>query len=439
MKDNILLMLGLQIVLIALNAVFACAEIAVISMNDNKLAKMAAEGDKRAIRLARLTSQPARFLATIQVAITLSGFLGSAFAAENFSGVLVDWLIGLGVPVAPDVLDSIAVVVITIVLSYFTLVFGELVPKQVAMRKTEALALGLSGLISGISKVCAPLVGLLTLSTNGVLRLMGIDPNAQEEEVSEEEIRMMVDVGNEKGTIDNEEREFIQNVFEFDNLSVEEIITHRTEVTLLYLEDSLEAWDDTIRNTHYTYYPVCNETPDQIVGVLNVKVYFRMQERSKESVLAQAVHPAYVVPESLKADVLFRNMKKEHAQFAVVLDEYGGMSGIITIKDLIEELVGDLEDDLPEEETVEEIVSLEENIWQVKGSVLLETLSETLEMNLVSEEYDTLNGLIFHHLGTSPEVDSVVELEGLKISVVEIHNYQVETAKVQKTEKAEIQ
>jgi putative hemolysin len=205
------------------------------------------------------------------------------------------------------------------------------------------------------------------------------------------------------------------------------------------LEDSLEAWDDTIRNTHYTYYPVCNETPDQIVGVLNVKVYFRMQERSKESVLAQAVHPAYVVPESLKADVLFRNMKKEHAQFAVVLDEYGGMSGIITIKDLIEELVGDLEDDLPEEETVEEIVSLEENIWQVKGSVLLETLSETLDMNLVSEEYDTLNGLIFHHLGTSPEVDSVVELEGLKISVVEIHNYQVETAKVQKTEKAEIQ
>ena len=439
MKNNILLMIGLQIVLIALNAVFACAEIAVISMNDNKLAKMAAEGDKRAIRLTRLTSQPARFLATIQVAITLSGFLGSAFAAENFSGVLVDWLIGLGVPVAPDVLDSIAVVVITIVLSYFTLVFGELVPKQVAMRKTEALALGLSGLISGISKVCAPLVGLLTLSTNGVLRLMGIDPNAQEEEVSEEEIRMMVDVGNEKGTIDNEEREFIQNVFEFDNLSVEEIITHRTEVTFLYLEDSLEAWDDTIRNTHYTYYPVCNETPDQIVGVLNVKVYFRMQERSKESVLEQAVHPAYVVPESLKADVLFRNMKKEHAQFAVVLDEYGGMSGIITIKDLIEELVGDLEDDLPEEETVEEIVSLEENIWQVKGSVLLETLSETLEMDLVSEEYDTLNGLIFHHLGTSPEVDSVVELEGLKISVVEIHNYQVETAKVQKMEKAEIQ
>jgi len=433
MKDSILLILGLQIVLIALNAIFACAEIAVISMNDNKLAKMAADGDKRAIRLARLTSQPARFLATIQVAITLSGFLGSAFAAENFSGLLVDWLVGLGVPLDPAMLDSIAVVFITIVLSFFTLVFGELVPKQVAMRKTEALALGMSGLISFIAKVCAPLVGLLTVSTNGVLRLLGIDPNAQEEEVSEEEIRMMVDVGNEKGTIDNEEREFIQNVFEFDNISVEEIITHRTDVTFLYLEDGLDAWDQVISETRYTYYPICDETPDQIVGVLNTKIYFRMKDKTKETVMEQAVTSAYVVPESLKADVLFRNMKKEHEQFAVVLDEYGGMSGIVTIKDLIEELVGDLEDDVLPEETEEEIVLLEENVWQAKGSTLLETLSEVLEMNLESEEYDTLNGLIFHHLGTSPEVDTQVELEGVQIVVAQVHNYQVETAVIRKT------
>ena len=180
MENSIWLMILLQVVLIALNAVFACAEIAIISMNDTKLAKMASEGDKRAVRLAKLTSQPARFLATIQVAITLSGFLGSAFAAENFSGVLVDWLIGLGVPISAKVLDSIAVIVITIILSYFTLVFGELVPKQVAMRKAEALALGMSGLISSIAKIFAPLVSLLTVSTNGILRLMGIDPNAEE-------------------------------------------------------------------------------------------------------------------------------------------------------------------------------------------------------------------------------------------------------------------
>ena len=432
MNNSILFTLGLQIVLIALNAVFACAEIAVISMNDNKLAKMASEGDKRAIRLARLTSQPARFLATIQVAITLSGFLGSAFAAENFAGVLAAGLAKIGVPLSAEVLHSVSVVVITIVLSYFTLVFGELVPKQVAMRNAEKLALGMSGLISGISKFCAPLVWLLTVSTNGVLRLFGIDPNAPPEEVSEEEIRMMVDAGNENGTIDNEEREFIQNVFEFDNISAEEIITHRTEVTFLYLEDSLDVWDQTITETRFTYYPICDETPDRIAGVLNSKIYFRMKEKTKETVLEQAVTEAYVVPESLKADVLFRNMKKEHQQIAVVLDEYGGMSGIVTIKDLIEELVGDLEDDIPEEETAEPVVLLEENLWQVDGSVLLEELSEVLDMALESEEYDTLNGLVFHHLGTSPEVDAVVELEGLHITVTKTQNYQVETALVRK-------
>ncbi|MBR5021997.1 MAG: HlyC/CorC family transporter [Oscillospiraceae bacterium] len=430
-------MIGLQVIFIALNAIFACAEIAVISMNDAKLAKMVSEGDKRAVRLARLTSQPARFLATIQVAITLSGFLGSAFAAENFSGVLVDWLLGLGVGVNTELLDTIAVIFITIVLSYFTLVFGELVPKQVAMRNAEKLALGMSGLVSGIAKVFSPLVGLLTVSTNGVLRLTGIDPNAQQEEVGEEEIRMMVDVGNEKGTIDNEEREFIENVFEFDNLPIAEIITHRTEVTFLYLEDSIEIWHDSIVNSRFTYYPICEETPDHIVGVLNSKIYFRLADKSKENVMEQAVTEAYVVPETLKADVLFRNMKKEHEQFAVVLDEYGGLSGIITIKDLIEELVGDLEDDIQPEETAQRIVPLEENLWQVDGSVLLEELSEVLGMCLESEEYDTLNGLVFHHLGTSPEKDDKVELDGLEIQVTQVDNYQVETAIIRKTAPAE--
>lgn len=250
---------------------------------------------------------------------------------------------------------------------------------------------------------------------------------------------MMVDAGNESGTIDNEEREFIQNVFEFDNLPVEEIITHRTEVTFLYLEDSLETWDEVISGTRYTYYPICDETPDRIVGVLNTKIYFRMKDRTKETVMEQAVAEAYIVPESLKADVLFRNMKKEREQFAVVLDEYGGLSGVITIKDLIEELVGDLVDDEPTEETPEPIVALEENVWQADGGVLLEELSQVLEMPLESEEYDTLNGLIFHHLGTTPEEDSVIELEGLHIAVTKLHNYQVETAVIRKLEPEEAQ
>jgi len=422
-------MILLQITLIALNAVFACAEIAVISMKDAKLAKMVAEGDKRAIRVERLTSQPARFLATIQVAITLSGFLGSAFAAENFSGVIVDWLIGLGVPISAEVLDSIAVVFITIVLSYFTLVFGELVPKQVAMRKAESLALGMSGLISTIAKLFAPVVSFLTISTNAVLRLLGIDPNAQDDEVSEEEIRMMVDVGSEKGTIDDEEREFIQNVFEFDDLSAEEIVTHRTDVCMLDVEDSMDVWRDTIYNTRYTLYPICEGSVDKIIGILNAKEYFRLENKNRDFVMKYAVSPAYFVPDTVKADVLFRNMKKDRHTLAVVLDEYGGMTGIITINDLVEQLVGDLGSD-DEEDDVKQIELISEGVWKVHGSVLLEELSEELGIALPTEEHDTFNGLIFNALGSIPEdgVDIEVEVAGLQVKVTEIIDHQVETA-----------
>lgn len=432
LENSILFMILLQAVLIALNALFACAEIAVISMNDTKLAKMAADGDKRAIRLANLTSQPARFLATIQVAITLSGFLGSAFAAENFSGVLVDWLLGLGVPVSANVLDSAAVIVITIILSYFTLVFGELVPKQIAMRKAEPLALGMSGLISGIARMFAPVVTMLTFSTNTILRLLGIDPNAEEENVSEEEIRMMVDVGNEKGTIDHEERDFIQNVFEFDDLAAEDILTHRTDVVLLDAEDSEEVWKEIIFNTRHTLYPVCEGNADKIVGILNAKDYFRLEDKSKDNLMKHAVMPAYFVPDTIKADDLFRNMKREKNKLAVVLDEYGGVTGIVTINDLVEQLVGDLGDD--EKEQPELIERLDENTWRINGSASLEEVSEILGISLCDEEYDTFNGLIFHVLQSIPADGADIELEfsGLNIKLMKIADHQVETAIVKK-------
>ena len=353
MEGSILFMIFLQVFLIALNAVFACAEIAVISMNDGKLAKLVAEGDRRALRLARLTSQPARFLATIQVAITLSGFLGSAFAAENFSDGLVVWLKGLGVSAPAATLDAAAVVFITLVLSYFTLVFGELVPKRVAMRKAEALALGMSALISGIATLFAPIVWVLTASTNGILRLLGIDPDADDERVSEEEIRMMVDVGSEKGAIDREEKQFIQNVFEFDDLTAGDIATHRTDIDMLWLDESMDDWKATIHSSRHTLYPVCDETADNIVGILNAKDYFRLDDRSRGAVMQAAVKPAYFVPESVKADLLFRNMKRSRNALAVVLDEYGGMLGIITINDLVEQLVGELGDEDAERALIE--------------------------------------------------------------------------------------
>ena len=221
--------------------VFACAEIAVISVNENRLAQLVESGDKRAIRLSKLTSNSARFLATIQVAITLAGYLGSAFAADNFSDKLVDWLISIGLTSIPrSTLNSIAVVLITIILAYFTLIFGELVPKRLAMKKAEKLALGMATPINFISKLFAPIVWFLTVSTNLVLRLLKIDPNSEDNSISEEEIRMMVDAGSKKGVIDVEENQMIQNVFEFNDLEVGEFATHRTDVTLLKMDDSLE-------------------------------------------------------------------------------------------------------------------------------------------------------------------------------------------------------
>lgn len=429
MKDSMLFMILLQVFLILLNAVFACAEIAVISVNDAKLAQLAAAGDRRAVRLARLTSQPARFLATIQVAITLSGFLGSAFAAENFSDRLVSWLIGLGVGVPAATLDAAAVVIITLILSYFTLIFGELVPKRVAMGKAEALALGISGLISAIARLFAPIVWFLTVSTNAVLRLLGIDPNAEEEAVSEEEIRMMVDVGSQKGTIDHEEKQFIQNVFEFDDLTAGEIATHRTDLTILWMEESMEEWAHTIRESRHTRYPVCGESADDVVGILNTQDYFRLTDQSRETVLERAVEPAYFVPERVKADVLFRNMREEGLAMAVVLDEYGGMTGILTLSDLVEQLVGEL----GQEETEEPLIqAVEPGTWKVRGEAPLEEVAQTLGVSLPCREYDTFNGLVFGTLAVIPQDGDTVEVEtqGLCIQVTHIRNHQVESALV---------
>ena len=438
MKDQIIFMILLQVILIILNAVFACAEIAVISMNDNKIAKLVTEGDRRAIRLEKLTNQPARFLATIQIAITLSGFLGSAFAAENFSDILVNGLISLGVPVPRNILDSMAVVLITVILSYFTLVFGEIVPKQIAMRKAEKLALMLSGILSAIAWVCAPVVSFLTVSTNGVLRLFGIDPHKEEESASEEEIRMLVDAGSEKGTIDYEEKEFIQNVFEFDDLSAEEILTHRTDVVMLDLEDDIEKWREVIHGSRHTLYPVCNGTADHIVGILNSKDYFRLEEKTLDQVMKKAVRPAYFVLDTVKADKLFRNMKKDKQYFAVVVDEYGGMSGIITINDLIERLVGELVDE--DEEEILPIIKLNENTWEIQGSALLEEVSKELKVDLPCEEYDTFSGFILHNTERIPEDGSVIEtkIEDLVISSAIVKEHQVESAIVKLVEQEKI-
>jgi len=411
----------LQVVLIALNAIFASAEIAVISMNDTKLQKMAKEGDVRAKRLVALTEQPTKFLSTIQVAITLAGLLGSAFAAENFAGALAAAIQGTGVGISAAVLETFAVFVITLILAYFNLVFGELVPKRVGMKKAEGLALGMSGMLTMVSKFFAPLVWLLTASTNGILKLLGINPEDEDETVSEEEIYMMLEVGAEKGTIDREETEWIRNVFAFDDTSVDEVCTHRVDVTALGLEESDEKWKETILQSRFTYYPVYGEDQDDIVGVLNTKDYFRLEDKSRENILTKAVEKPYYVPETMKADVLFHNMKKERKHFAMVLDEYGGLSGVISMHDLMELLVGDLDED------EKEIVAVGENTWKISGGASLDDVAEELELKLPVEEYDTFGGYIFGELGKIPDDGAKFELEagGMKIQVEKVENHRI--------------
>ena len=432
-------MLLLQLFLIALNAVFACAEIAVISINEQKIAKLASQGNKKAQRLAALTSRPARFLATIQVAITLSGFLGSAFAADNFSGTLADWLFDLGIPLSRSTLATVSLILITLILSYFTLVFGELVPKRLAMKKAESLALAMSGLISVISTLFAPVVWFLSLSTNTILRLLRIDPNEEDDPVSEEEILLMVDAGSKKGAIDQEEQEFIQNVFKFDDMTAEEIAIHRTEVTLLWMEESMEEWNRTIYENRSSLYPVCEDSKDHIIGILHTKDYFRLADKSREQVLASAVRPAYFVPENVKADILFRNMKKGRHSMAVVLDEYGGMIGIVTLKDLVEQLVGDLEPEEADKKTLSpKIIRLDSNLWKICGNVELESLEKAIGVMLNREMYDTFTGLVFNTLGQVPDDGQEIYLEAsdLLIHVSRIHNHQIEEATIQKQEGA---
>ena len=372
--DPLIGLLLLQLVFIALNAIFACAEIAVISINDVKLAKLAASGDKRAIRIARLTSQPARFLATIQISITLAGFLGSAFAADNFAGKLVELLLKTGTTIPAHTLNAISVVLITLILSYFTLVFGELVPKRLAMKKAERIAFALSGIISAISTVFKPLVWLLTASTNGILRLLGINPNEEDSSVTEEEIRMMIDAGSEKGAIEADE-ELLQNVFEFNDVSAADMLTHRTMVDMLWLEEGDEAWAKLVSSTNHSYYPICADTADDVVGILRARDYLRLSERTRDNVMANAVSEPLFVPESVKADDLFREMRRSRDHFAVVLDEYGGMSGIVTMNDIVEQLVGDIDGQQDDEEA---IVPIDGGRYSVGGCAPLEDIAEKL-------------------------------------------------------------
>lgn len=425
----------LQVVLIAINAFFASTEIAVISLNANKLKRQAEEGDRKAAQMMKMVEKPEGFLSAIQIGITLAGFLGSAFAADNFAARMSRWMIEeQGVTMSPSALNAICVILVTLILSYFTLVFGELVPKRVAMQQPEKVARSSAAIVYALSIIMKPIIWLLSASTNAVLRIMRIDPNAKEDEVTEEEIRLMVDIGEEKGTILADEREMIENVFEFNNQTAKEVMTHRIDVTAIPLDDPFKDIVETIASSGLSRIPVYEESVDEIIGVLNAKDFLLNAQRKNPKPLMQLLRPPYCVPESVHTDVLFRNMQRMKTHFAVVVDEYGGTSGIVTMEDLIEELVGDIYDETdPLEE--QDIVRMGENLWRVAGDVPIDTLADALSTTIPEDEkYDTLGGLVFSKLSEIPEdgATPVVTADGLRIQVEKVEDRRVEWAFVSK-------
>ena len=437
-SDPIWPQLFLQAVLIFVNAFFAATEMSVISLNDNLLRKQAEEGDVKAQKLLKVVESPTRFLSTIQIGITLAGYLGSAFAAGNFATRITDWAAGQFAlsGATLGLVNTLSVILITVVLSFFTLVFGELVPKRIAMQKGERIANMACGVILSISAVMRPVIWLLTVSTNGVLRLLHIDPNAESEEVSEEEIRMMVDIGEERGAIETGERQMIENIFEFNNMTAEDVMIHRTDVVMLWADDSDEEIVRTIEETGLSRYPVYEEDADDVIGILNSRDYFLNARREEPRPVRELLRTAYFVPESVRTDVLFRDMQDKKVHLAIVVDEYGGTSGIITMEDLLEEIVGKIYDEFdPQDE--QEITQLEPNLWRVSGSVDLEDLADELDVKIPEdEEYDTLAGLIFAQFTTIPEDGSQPEADvfGLHLKVEKLEDRRIEWALVSKQE-----
>jgi len=405
-NGSIYLYIVLLFGLVLINAFFAMSEIAIVSLNDSKIRKMAAQGDKKAKILVSLIEKPSDFLATIQVGVTLSGFMASAVAADTFVEYVFIAAEKMGITASPTVIRLVSLVGITILLSYFTLVFGELVPKRIAMRYYENIALAVASPLRLIYKFERLFVIVLSASTNGVLKLFGIDPNQQAEEITEEEIRMMIDVGEENGNIEQSDKDMINNIFEFDDRTVEELMSHRTEITAIDIDSSLEEAVKIAIESGYSRIPVFEEDLDSIVGILYVKdlLSYVNEGQSKGFKVSEHMRTPLYVPESTNGKILLKEFKAKKVQMAIVIDEYGGTSGLVTMEDLIESIMGDIQDEYDEEE--EEISTIDENNYSVDGLTPLEDVIKFFSLQIGEEdEFDTIGGYIVNQLGHIPEDD----------------------------------
>ncbi len=414
----------LILVLIALNALFAMSEIAVISFNDTKLRRLAEDGNRKAKILYKLTREPSKFLATIQVGVTLSGLLSSAFAADSFAEYIVYWLRDSGIPTG--VVRSVSIVVITLILSFITLVFGELVPKRVAMNNPEKISFAVAGILNVVSVAAKPFVALLSATTNGILRLIGINPDQEEPEVTEEEIRMMIDVGEEDGTIEQSEKEMLHNIFEFDDRTADEVMTHRTEIVALDIGASLETVIQLAVENGHSRLPVCEGGVDNIIGLLNIKDLLPLVVAPPSDFrIRKYMREVMYVPESSRCKDVFEEFRRKKLQLAVVVDEYGGTAGIITMEDILESIVGNIQDEYDQEP--EDIQKITDTEYLLAGSAPLETVADALGIKFFEEDYDTIAGLIIDRLGRLPsqELQESVEYGGYKFTAEKVSEHRI--------------
>ena len=432
--QTIVFQLLVQVILILINAFFAATEIAVISLNANKLRKLEEEGDKMAPKLLHMVEDSSSFLSTIQIAITLSGFLGAAFAGDAFAEYLTAWVPSLGVGIPASVLNTISLVVVTIILSYFTLVFGELVPKRIAMQKSMEMARLSCRVVSAIATIAKPVVKLLSLSTNGMLRLLRMKVDVEEEQVTEDEIRMMIDLGNESGSIKEDEKELLHNVFDFSDQTVSDVMTHAADVETISVDATRDEVLSTIRATGLSRFPVYGEDESDILGVLNARDFLVDWAVDGNKSVRELMRPAYLVPETLSADDLLKDMQIKKIHLAVVLDEYGELAGVITVEDLLEEIVGNIYDEFDPAEP-QELEQLGENLWRVSGSLSVDDLADELDIEIPEDEdYDTVGGMILSCLRTIPEDGSrpLVQVNGLELQAEKVEDHRIRSVLVRK-------
>ena len=419
MLANIIVLL----ILIFFNAFFAATEMAFISLNDNKIKMMAKEKNKKAIRIQKMLENPSKFLATIQIGITLAGFLSSAFAADTFADKLAPALNSLMPFISVSAWQSISIVIITVILSYFTLVFGELVPKRLAMKYSEKIAFTTCGVIKVLSVVAAPFVSFLTFSTNAISKLFGVTGEEQET-VTEEEIKMLINEGKENGTIEEEETEMINNVFEFNDKVVSEIMIPRTEIYALDMNLSInEVIDELSEDKRYSRIPVYDETIDEIKGIVYVKDIL-LSQKNRNVKIKNIMKEPYFVPENKLVNELFEDLRKNKKQIAIVVDEYGGTAGMVTMEDILEEIVGEIYDEYDKEQA--KYKKIDENTYLIEGNVAIYDVEKILGIEIEEGEYDTLAGYLIEQLGKIPKENEkpVVETKDA--------TYKIEKAKERK-------